>query len=167
MKSWEDIKWDIRDWFRYTMPRPIREGWWAIRAFFNPRQRWLTKKIPYQWIDKDSLIEICLLESLKHYVEGEDVFNVLSRDNPPYQKKFLDKVEHYYKVVTVQLTELEKQLAVVWNNVPCRDLKDINNQQPGDYERIYGEVDRLEKQIKDLKTEVMVWIVTERESLWT
>ena len=36
-----------------------------------------------------------------------------------------------------------------------------------DYEKIYGEVDQKEKEITNLKTEIMVWAVTNREKIWT
>lgn len=161
------MKWDIRDWFRYNTPYQVRETIWAIRAFFNPRQKWLTRKIPNNWIDKDRLLEICILEAIKHYVEGEDVFNVLSNDSPPEQAQFMREVRHAYDLIVKQLPLLEKELELAWKKVPVRDWGDINKSVPGDYETTYGDVDRLEKKIAELKTEVMLWAVKERESMWT
>jgi len=49
--------------------------WWDFRykleAFFNPRQKWLTKTIPNTWCDKVTLIPHLLFTCLTHYVEDE------------------------------------------------------------------------------------------------
>ena len=63
----------IKDKMR--LPYYIEDTWWKIRNWFNPRQKWLTSKIPNHWIDKDTLWEICIIEGIKHYVEGENALN--------------------------------------------------------------------------------------------
>ena len=47
------------------------------------------------------------------------------------------------------------------------DLDDINSRKEGDYEKIYGEVNRIEKEIEDLKSLIMEWAVKERAKIWT
>ena len=44
---------------------------YSIAAFFNPRQKWLTKHIPNTWMDKPELIKDVLFACLIHYVEEE------------------------------------------------------------------------------------------------
>jgi hypothetical protein len=46
--------------------------WYKITAFFNPRQKWLTKHIPNIWKDKPELIQDILFACLVHYVEEEN-----------------------------------------------------------------------------------------------
>jgi hypothetical protein len=50
--------------------------WWDLKCnlqcLFNPKQKWLTKKIPRTWCDKPELIQSLLFEILVHYVEEED-----------------------------------------------------------------------------------------------
>lgn len=46
--------------------------WYKITAFFNPRQKWLTKHIPNTWKDKPELIQDILFACLIHYVEEEE-----------------------------------------------------------------------------------------------
>ena len=115
------------------------------------------------------MLEICVLESLKHYVDvdGEDAFHVLSTTNPPEQAEFMAKVKHYYELATVKLPALQKEIDDEWERIPHFDLDDINSRQAGDYDRIYGKVDRLEKEFYDLQTEIMVWVVQNRNGLWT
>lgn len=153
----------ISDWCENVM--------WNIRNWFNPRQKWLTKKIPNHWIDKDTLWEICILEGIKHYVEGEDALNnfeTSQRDPeyPDHQKKFDREVSKMYEEITVALPKLEKQLEWAWKKVPHWNLEDINTRKI-DYDATYGETDRLEKEIADLKTKVMIWAVKNRGSIWT
>jgi hypothetical protein len=70
-----------------------------------------------------------------------------------------------YNYITVILPILEKELEDAWKKVPHFDLKNINKKI--DYEEIYGEVDLKEKEIANLKTEIMVWAVTNRDKIWT
>jgi hypothetical protein len=49
-----------------------RMQWDKLRYLINPRQKWLIKKIPKHWVDCDGLLEICIFESFKHFVEQED-----------------------------------------------------------------------------------------------
>jgi hypothetical protein len=35
------------------------------------QQKWLTSKLKGSWVDKDGLLEICIFESLVHFVEKE------------------------------------------------------------------------------------------------
>jgi len=45
--------------------------WYPICAWFNPRQKWLTKHIKNTWQDKPELIKDILFACLVHYVEQE------------------------------------------------------------------------------------------------
>ena len=151
-------------------PYKIRRIWDEIRWWWNPRQKWLIDKIPNHWIDKDTLWEICILEGIKHYVEkdgGLDHYESSQNDTsyPEWQKKFDREVKTMYDYITVMLPILDKELEDAWKKVPHFDLKNINEKT--DYEKIYGEVDQKEKEITNLKTEIMVWAVTNREKIWT
>ena len=140
-----------------------------VSSRLRPRNKWLTRQIPRTWQDKDHLMEICILGALKHYCEtdGEDCFTVLSTTSPPEQAEFMSKVKHQYELTTQKLVALQKELDTEWDNVPHRTLDDINEGTKDDYERMYGKINRLEKEIYDLQTEIMVWVIKNREGLWT
>ncbi len=156
----------------------IKNLWYGIRNFFNPRQRWLTKQIPNSWVDKDWLWELCILEGIKHYVEKDDglgdseiwrcyyVRNQADPEYPQHQKDFDKEMYQMYDLITIRLPELEEQLEEAWSKVPKRDITKLPL-PPIDYEATYGEVDRIEKEITDLKTKIMVWAITNREKIWT
>ena len=174
----------LRERISYMIPWRVKKVWDAIRFWTFPRQGWLLEKIPDQWIDKDTLWEICILEGITHYVEQDNGLgkkmdrtdqipwfpdfekSQVDPEYPEHQKEFDILVLYHYKLITEKLPILERQLKEAWAKVPKRDLDNLNIGVP-DYDATYGEVDRLEKDIADLKTEVMVWAVKNRESIWT
>jgi hypothetical protein len=115
------------------------------------------------------LIEVILIECLKNFVDkdGEDAFGFLCNDNPENQARFMKELKAMYDFATVKLPTLEKELEVAWDKVPHRDLSDINKGTKDDYEKTYGEVNRLEKEISELKTFICEWVVKNREDMWT
>ena len=74
--------------------------WYKITAFFNPRQKWLTKHIPNTWQDKPELIQDILFACLVHYVEEEEGL----RDASFYEQDLKDghlSQEYYDHSVTI------------------------------------------------------------------
>lgn len=132
-----------------------------------PRQRWLTKQIPKTWIDKDRLFEICILESIKHYVEKECCFDVLCWDNPPAQAQFLRETKNRYNDITIKLKNLQKQLEEEWDKIPAETWETINNGDKEEYKRRYGKIDKLEQEIYNLTTDIMIWAIYNRNQMWT
>lgn len=155
--------------------RPLSHYWWHdmwykyVSSVFRPRNKWLTKQIPRTWQDKDTLLETCVIGALKHYVDvdGEDCMHVLSTTEPEWQAEFMRQVQHYYDLATQKLPALQKELAAEWDALPPHNWNDINKGDKDDYDRKYGKIDRLEKEIHDLQTKIMVWVVENREGLWT
>jgi hypothetical protein len=164
----------IWDWLSDYKFGIFNKWWWRdfwyqqISSRICPRNKWLTKQIPRTWQDKDVLLETCVLGALKHYVDedGEDCFHTVYT-SAESEKDFYFEVRKYYELTTIKLVSLQKELDVAWKDVSPRSLTDIKVSTKDDYERIYGKVNRLEKEISDLKTEIMVWVVKNRERLWT
>ena len=162
--------------------KPFNSYWWKdfyytqISSRLRPGQGWLTRKIPKTWVDKDVLFEIVILESVKHHVEKDYGLGFEPEDyeksqaNPEYpehQKQFDREIKANYELITQKLPELQKELDAAWDKIPHFDLDDINSRAAGDYEKIYGDVNRLEKEIDDIRTSIMLWAVRNRGSLWT
>ncbi len=158
---------------KIMIPYKIKKILNEIKWWWNPRQKWLIKKIPNHWIDKDTLWEICVLEGIKHYVEKDGGGLNFEESDPLYpewQKIFDKEVKKYYNLITKKLPELEKELKEAWEKIPhfrFVNRKDEFNVAPNTYEKTYGEVDCLEKEIYDLKTEIMIWAVNKRDYIWT
>ena len=88
--------------------------WWAdrkreIQSFFNPRQKWLTKKIPNQWCDKVELLKLVAFESIVHFVEEEKCFEANDWEFCDSHKEYADKIKFAYNRVKIDLPALKEQ----------------------------------------------------------
>ena len=152
----------------------IKDLYYLIRDFFNPRQRWLTKKIPNHWCDKVELIPLCLFTVLKHFVE-EEMDNVIWDWSEEVKSGFMSQeyadreaarekdIRSLYHYITVERLALEQQRD---NSYPPYD--DLTKPlKKGDYEKLYGEVNQLEKLLEEKDTDALIRIVNLRGYLWT
>lgn len=99
---------------------------YKIDAFFNPRQKWLTKTIPNTWCDKTSLIPHLLFTCLVHYVEKEEGL----RDEHDYTQD-LEKGYVSQEYVDSVLTT-DRELREVYNYIKT-ERPDLNNQLENSY----------------------------------
>jgi len=156
------------------IPFKLKEAYHSVKYFFSPQQRWLTKKIPNSWCDKTELVPICLFAMLKHFVE-EEMDNVLwdwSEEvesgivSAAYADRYASsgkEIRDIYHYITVERPALEQQRD---NSYPPMD--DITKPlKKGEYETLYGEVNRLEKLLEEKDTDNLVRIVKLRGYLWT
>ena len=152
--------------------------WTDIKCFFNPRQRWLTKKIPNHWCDKVELIRIVLFESLVHYVDEEKCFDVLAWDEEDIEgcdlnlKTFFNekrerkaKIIKCYDYITKQRPQLSADLDKAYPEFDIDDILQICKTM--NYLETYGEVNRIETLIEKLDNETLSTILELRERLWT
>lgn len=110
------VKYPIQFFIRDTIP-----DWWSsfwtpisrtkdkIDYWVFPRQRWLYKKIPNHWADKDFLIMTTIFESVIHFVEEEDAFNVIEWNSDEYHRAAKVKIETIYRWTKMR-TQLEKRM---------------------------------------------------------
>ena len=124
------------------------------------QQKWLTSKLKGSWVDKDGLLEICIFESLVHFVEKERGL----RDNlDELYKEQLEKgyvtqetvdliktreglLKHCYDWIKVERVEIQKLLYSI------EDWK---------------EYERIEQELYDEDSAVMKIIIEQRGYLWT
>ena len=165
----------LRNRIRYMLPCWVTEIYDDIRHWFNPRQKWLTKQIPNHWVDKDWLWELCILEGIKHYVESDNGLgfnewdferNQSDPEYPEDQKIFDREVQWAYDEITIRLPHLEVKKEKEWQKIPKFENNSFSINLD-DYEKVYGMYDELEKEIKDRKTEIMIWAIKNRERMWT
>jgi hypothetical protein len=170
--------------------------WWDIRykisAFFNPRQKWLTKTIPNTWCDKVSLIPHLLFTCLIHYVEQEEGLS----DNYDYAE---DLEKGYVSQQYVDsVLETDRELREVYNYIKTERLQleeqhensyPTPNSKAGDifvenkdgsctmrsceelygmsYKEAYAEVRRLEALIEEKDMWAMKTIIKHYQKMWT
>ena len=170
--------------------------WWdlkyKINAFFNPRQKWLTKTIPNTWCDKVSLVPHLLFTCLVHYVEDEnglqdeiDWSADLEKgytsqeyvDNLKATDSELRSVYNYIKTERPQLEEQHDNSYPTSNSkggdffvqdadgrYTMRSCEDLYGLS---YEEAYAETHRLEKLIEEKDMSAMLTIVKHYQRLWT
>jgi len=169
--------------------------WWDLKyqiyAWFNPRQKWLTKTIPNTWCDKTTLIPDLLFTCLIHYVEdekglqdeidwSEDIkAGYVSQEyvNDRQNKDAL--LRAVYNYVKTERLEIE---AAQDNSypIPLSPAKDLFTQnEDGNrtmrscddvygmpYAEAYAETNRLEKLIEEKDLWAMNTIVKYHQYLW-
>lgn len=137
----------------------IREFFNSIRYFFRPRQRWLTKVIPNHWCDKTELIYTIIETFIIHFVEGENALKVIDWNYTPDQKKFAEELQQKYDLIKNYLPALQKELQNEWDKIPpIKSIKEINNRETD-----YSKINELEEKIDKIKTDICVWMVSNRE----
>jgi hypothetical protein len=80
--------------------------WYPLCAWFNPRQKWLTKHIKNTWQDKPELIKDILFACLVHYVEEENGIQDHTVYDEDLKAGYISQ-EYYDSVVTTN-TELQE-----------------------------------------------------------
>ena len=171
--------------------------WWDLRykinAFFNPRQKWLTKTIPNTWFDKTALIPHLLFTCLVHYVEDEKGLQDQTDWSDDLEKghvsqEYVDSVKNtdnelreVYNYIKTERPDLEKQHQ---NSYPTRKSKGVDDlfveTEDGNftmrscedlygmpYKEAYAETTRLEKLIEEKDMWAMQTIVKHYQKLWT
>jgi len=170
--------------------------WWDFRykleAFFNPRQKWLTKTIPNTWCDKVTLIPHLLFTCLTHYVEDEkglqDHIDWTEDLEKGYvSQQYVDSVletdrelRAVYNYIKTERSQLEEQHE---NSYPTP--KDPNSdflvqKEDGRYitksceelyglsfEEAYAETHRLETLLEEKDMWAMNTIIKHHQKMWT
>lgn len=126
-----------------------------IRPIFAPQNTRLRNIIPRTWSDITELIPNFLFECLKKFKE-EECDNINWESDEPH-KKFYDELQFWYSYITIERDLMSVQIS---NSYPPRNAK-------GTYEELYGELNRLEEELKTKDTECLTWIINNREAFWS
>lgn len=154
---WESLK--------YQFPfYHIKNCYYFLRDCLSPRQKWLTKDIPNYWSDKPVLIPQLLIKCLIHFVEEEKCFantdyNVYTDDGEDTGKlnQFAEELLAHYKIAKNTLPELRAQIE--------KEFVKVSDQSPG--AKTVDELYNLEDDYDELESLLLVWIVENRNQLWT
>ena len=129
-----------------------------IKYALNPRQKWIKKHIEYhKWCDKVELIPKFLFGCVVHYIEEEKCFDKIDFGADKDHTKFSNELVECYSYIITKRPSLEQQLEDAYDNVPSR----------GTYEERYSEVNRLKIEIDKLDRKYMIWIVENKDFMWT
>lgn len=145
---------------------------YKLRCFFNPRQKWLLKKIPNTWADKTHLIPEILYECIVHFVEGERCFETIRWDSGfDGHKECADFIRDCYDWIKVRRPELKKRIDNIisagFSKEELLDLIATLNSNKRTYEEMYPGLNDLENELYEKDTYYLTGIVKYRNYLWT
>jgi hypothetical protein len=134
--------------------------WYSLCAWFNPRQKWLTKHIKNTWQDKPELIKDILFACLVHYVEQEKGIQDPAIYDDDLKAGYISQ-EYYDSVVDLN-TELQDVYNYIKNERPLLE-KEADEALNGDV------IDWLTKDavINDKDVWAMTTIAKYSPYLWT
>lgn len=129
-----------------------------IKNILNPRQKWIKKHIEYnQWCDKVELIPKFLFGCVVHYVEEEKCFERINWKATKKHSEFADQLGECYEYIKEKRPLLVKQLDDAYSNMSTKSLCN----------EALSEVTRLEKDLDNLDKKHIIWIVKNKDFMWT
>ncbi len=149
----------------YLIPYKIRDTWYKFKCVFKPYGKKYRAAIPNTWIDVCVLIEDVNFAFVKGFYEDEYKSGIVDWNGSGKDvEKFAKWLEKAYNYITVERPKLQKDLDTAYPPLTEKRLTQVNWKT---YEKEYGEVDRIERLIKDKDTKVLNNIVKYREYFWT
>ena len=134
--------------------------WYPLCAWFNPRQKWLTKLISNQWMDKPELIKDILFACLVHYVEEEKGINSREFYETDYKEGHISK-EYFDHCIEVN-TDLQNVYNYIKTERPKFELV-IEREQDTNFRNAI----KMESEMNDRDVWAMTTIVKYSHYLWT
>lgn len=155
----------LQDRYAILCPYFWRDLKYKISCLFRHRNQWVIDAIPREWRDKDTVFEEVLFAGIINFVEGEKALETIF-----WKDNHKAKIIEIYNWAKTGRHELEKQINDAYPEIQYFDKHgkwNYNSVKSGDYEKLYGEVDRLEKLLDDTNTKHLGWLIENRKILWT
>jgi hypothetical protein len=168
--------WDVWDLFPYRWSMYYYDN---IKPFFSPRNKRIRKAIPRQYRDISSLIADVNFEFIKAFYEDEYKSDIVDWEATEHHKEFADWLEKAYEYITKTKPQLEKDLENAYPpSKPFEEWFERVPQEDGTtrmymkddgipYEVKYKEVNRIEEEIKNKDTELLIELIKRRDYFWT
>lgn len=147
--TWKSrVYWFFSDLALY-IPYPIRNFYRErIRTIWRPQHCRIRKAVPKYWVDLDHVLQEVNFEIIKSFYEDEYMAGVVDWEGTGGQAlEFTKWLEKAYTYITSYRKVLEKQ---------------IDNAYPN-----YKKVEKLEKEMEDKDTKVLIELVKWRRHMWT
>lgn len=149
----------------YKIPYQIRDSWYKLKCFFNPKNKKYRAAIPNTWTDVCVLIEDVNFAFIKGFYEDEYKSGWVDWEGSgQHTAKFAKWLEKAYQYVTVERPQLQKDLDAAYPPLTAKRLTEIKREA---YEADYTEVHRLEKLISNKDTKVLTETIKYRQYFWT
>ena len=152
------IQYWLRENFQYTFIHYYQSIKKLKNKFINPRRKMRNALFTSQWVDLVELVPQFHFQAIIEFIEVEKAFEKIVWDDPanPTTAEVGKKLKEYYNYVKVERPLLRDKLYKAYDNL------EITSESV-----CYKEIDELDKQIKNKDTELCIWVVQNRELLWT
>lgn len=176
-KSWEKeikrrypLQWFLREWC-FSWRNPVyalfkglyfdyREKKYAIKRFINPFYPRFRKSMPrHQYSDISEALRKVNFALLLDFWYDEMKDGCVDWNDNTVHKNFFKGVKAWVKYVEVERPALEKKADDA--------LTIATKKKKGTFEERYGKHDALEKKIDDKDSQLLVWMMQNREMFWT
>jgi len=147
----------LRENFQYTFRRYYRTIKGLKRYIVNPRRRMRNAVFSAQYMDLVDLVPHFHFQTIIEFVEVEKTFETTEWVGEGVAEKG-SKLKELYNYVKYERPFLLEKLTMAYERVEITDITD---------ETRYSRVDAINKEIKDKDTELCIWVIQNRDLLWT
>lgn len=152
------------NWFFYRIYRRYRDIKYAIKKFFRPAHPRFRKVYPrHKWMDVHYAVEEINLALLLDFWYEEVVDGLVKWNGDRYHRAVYDFLKKSVYWIEKTRPRLEAQIQAEHKKIHAYYEQGIKKT----YEQKYGRINRIEKQIQDKITEIIVKMAKYRPYLWT
>jgi len=151
------IQYWLKESFQYTFRRYYRTIKGLKRYIINPRRRMRNAVFSVQYMDLVELVPHFHFQAIIEFVEVEKTFEVTDWSEEGVSEKG-KKLKGLYNYVKYERPFLLEKLNTAYEQIEITTKYDLNR---------YNEVDTISKEIKNKDTELCIWVIQNRDYLWT
>lgn len=147
----EELRWFYIDKIYRRIPYQVRDFYWRhIRTIWRPQHSRIRKAIPRYWYDLDHILQVVNFEIIKSFYEDEyKAGNVDWEGTGGDAMKFVTWLEWAYTYITSHRSTIEKRIEEAYETAS------------------YKKIEKLEQEMEDKDTEVLIDLVKWRRHMWT
>ena len=147
----------LRENFQYTFRHYYRVVKGLKHYIVNPRRRMRNAVFTAQYMDLVELVPHFHFQTIIEFVEVEKTFEVTDWSEEGVSEKG-KKLKGLYNYVKYERPFLLEKLNTAYEQIEITTEYDLNR---------YNEVDTISKEIKNKDTELCIWVIQNRDYLWT
>jgi len=164
------VQWFLREWciswenpvyaFLKTLYFNYIEKKYAVKRYINPFYPRFRKSVPrHQYSDVCEVLRKANFALLLDFWYDEMTDSCVNWEDTPKLKSFFKQVKNAVKYIELERPALEKKADDL--------LTAATKKRTGTFEQRYGKHDALEKKIAEKDTQLLVWMMQNREMFWT
>ena len=170
LDNWEKYikkEYPVQHWLRENFQYTFRHYYRTIKRLkyyiIKPRRRMRNAVFTAQYMDLVELVPHFHFQTIIEFVEVEKTFETTEWILPTLWvgegvAEKARKLKELYNYVKYERPFLLEKLSMAYERVEITDITDQTR---------YDRVDAIDKEIKDRDTELCIWVIQNRELLWT